>query len=35
VAGNVASGAEELLKNMDKARQQVEDFLTGLFRPRD
>jgi Zn-dependent protease with chaperone function len=34
VAGNVASGAEELIKNMDKARQQVEDFLTGLFKPR-
>jgi Zn-dependent protease with chaperone function len=35
VAGNVASGAEELVKNMDKARQQVEDFLTGLFKPRE
>lgn len=31
IAGNFAAGAEELLKNADKARQQVEDFLTGLF----
>ncbi len=35
LAGNVASGAEELIKNMDKARKQVEDFLTGLFSPRN
>jgi Zn-dependent protease with chaperone function len=35
VAGNIASGAEELIKNMEKARHQVEDFFTGLFKPRD
>lgn len=34
LAGNLAAGAEDLMRNADKARQQVEDFFTGLFNKR-
>lgn len=32
VAGNIAKGAEDLLKNAGRARQDIEDFLSGLFK---
>jgi Zn-dependent protease with chaperone function len=34
LAGDLAAGAEDLMRNADKARQQVEDFFTGLFNKR-